>query len=341
MIKKLILLLALLTISVAATAAEDGWMLLTDDGTLYTVERAWPRDFPGVAAQSNSFLILNERRGDQIVRYIVPGTLTAGVHTNPTLAYDSDSKTVFLFWQSSQTAMHSELYFTSFSGGNWTPELTFATARNSRSNLRIAVTRKVTVNGQGGQYLQPEINVHAVWWEFDTANGRQSARYALLTIENGRVIAPEKTYALAAFGEGPRQNVEPEFSDDILKHPALFTTTADTVDIVYGNLETNALHRVTIRPTKPALDARIRIPVGVKDGPLSGSPRFRTNSSDDRLAAMSGEGDRVVFYVSEADSVQYVMYKNGGWSQQQSIALDAQVSSDAAVTAIRKMLNDQ
>src|SRR5688572_26203319 len=106
MIKKLVLLLALLIVPVAATAAEDGWMLLTAEGTLYTVERAWPRDYPGVAAQSNSFLLLNERRGDQIVRYIVPGTLAAGVHTNPTLAYDSESKTVFLFWQYSHSALH-------------------------------------------------------------------------------------------------------------------------------------------------------------------------------------------------------------------------------------------
>lgn len=341
MIKKLILLLALLIVPAVALAGEDGWMLLTDDGTLYTVERAWPKDYPGVAVQSNSFLLLNERRGDQIFRYIVPGTLAAGVHTNPTLAYDSESKTLFLFWQHSHAAMHSELYFTSFSNGAWTQELTFASARNMRSNLRIAVTRRVTVNGQGGQYLLPEINVHAVWWEFDTSSVRQMARYALLGVENGRVIAPEKTYALSEFGEGPKQLVERGFSDDILKHPALVTATADTVDVVFGNLDTNAFHRVTLRPTKPSPDARIRIPVGVKDGPLTGSPRFRANSSDDRLAAMSGDGDRIVFYLAERDSVQYVMYKNGTWTPQQSIALDSQVSSDIAVAAIRKMLNDQ
>lgn len=341
MIKKLILLLALLIVPVAATAAEDGWMLLTNDGTLYTVERAWPRDFPGVAAQSNSFLLLNERRGDQIVRYIVPGTLAAGVHTNPTLAYDSESKTLFLFWQYSHSAMHSELYLTSFSNGNWTPELTFASARNMRSNLRIAVTRKVTVDGPAGQYLQPEINVHAVWWEFDTSNGKQMARYALLGIENGRIIPPNETYALSSFGAGPRQAVDAGFNPEVLMHPALFTSAPDTVDVVFGNLETNAFHRVTLRPMKPGLDARIRIPVGVKEGPLAGSPRLRVNAADDRIAAMNGEGDRVVFYLSEKDSVQYVMYKNGTWAAQQSIALDSQVTSDVAVAAIRKMLNDQ
>jgi hypothetical protein len=341
MSKKLILLLALLIVPVAASAAEDGSMLLTDDGVLYTVERAWPRDFPGVAVQSNSFLLLNERRGDRNVRYIVPGTVTAGVHTNPTLAYDSESKTLFLFWQHSHSAMHSELYFTSFSNGLWSPELTFASARNSRSNLRIAVTRTVTVNGPGGQYLLPEVNVHAVWWEFDTANRQQTARYALLGIENGRVIPPSETYALPQFGTGPKQNVEPNFDDDILKHPALFTTASDTVDVVFGNLDTKAFHRVTLRPTKPGLDARIRIPVGVKDAPLSGSPRFRANSAEDRIAAMNGDGDRIVFYLTDQQAVDYVMYKNGSWAAQQSIALDAQVSSDAAVAAIRKMLNDQ
>lgn len=341
MIKKLILLLALLIVPVAATAADDGWMLLTNDGTLYTVERAWPRDFPGVAAQSNSFLLLSERRGDQIIRYIVPGTLAAGVHTNPTLAYDADSKTVFLFWQYSHSVMHSELYFTSFSNGAWSQELTFASSRNMRSNLRIAVTRKVTVDGPTGQYLLPEINVHAVWWEFDTSTGKQAARYALLGVESGRVIEPAQTYALSSFGDGPKQAAEPGFNSDILKHPALFVGAPDTVDVLFGNVESNSLHRVTLRPTKPGNDARIRIPVGVKDSPLNGAPRFRATSANDRISALSGDSGGIVFYTADQNSVDYVMYKNGTWAAPQSIALDSQVSSETAVSAIRKMLNEQ
>jgi len=341
MTRKLILLLALLIVPIAASASDDGWMLLTNDGTLYTVERAWPADYPGVAARSNSFLILNERRGDQIVRYIVPGTLAAGVHTNPTLAYDADSKTVFLFWQYSQTVLHSELYFTSFSNGSWSPELTFGSGRNSRSNLRIAVTRKVTVNGPTGQYLMPEVDIHAVWWEFDTATGKQTARYAIIAIENGQMIAPSETYALSEFGDGPKQQVEPGFNTDILKHPALFVTAPDTVDVLFGNTETNAFHRVTLRPMKPGLDARIRIPVGVKDSPLTGSPRFKATSAEDRIAALNGDADHVVFYLTDRDAVHYVMYKNGTWASPQAIALDSQVSSDAAVAAIRRMLNEQ
>lgn len=339
MMKKLAVLLALLLLPVLAMANDGREILLTPDGTLYTVEQAWARDYPGVAAQSNSFLLLNERRGEQIVRYIVPGTLADGVHTNPTLAYDAESKTVFLFWQHSHTAMHSELYFSALSGGVWTPELTFGSARNPRSNLRIAVTRKVTV----GKSVLPEINVHAVWWEFDASTGKQGARYALVGIENGQMIPPAQTYALSSFGENPaKQSTEPGFNADILKHPALFVTPAqDSVDIVFGNMETNAFHRVTLRPTKPALDARIRIPVGIKDQPLAGSPRFRTTSANDRIAAFNGDADRIVFYLRDEAAVHYVMYKNGAWSSPKAIALDSQVTSDAAVSAIRRMLNDE
>jgi hypothetical protein len=343
MMKKLAVFLALLVLPVIAMADEDREILLTPDGTLYTVERAWSRDYPFVAAQSNSFLLLNERRGEQNIRYIVPGTLADGIHTNPTLAYDAESKTVFVFWQYSHSLMHSELYFSAFSGGNWTPELTFGSARNARSNLRIAVTRKVIVDGPDGESVLPEINVHAVWWEFDSATGKQAARYALVGVEKGQLIPPAETYTLASFGEATnKQTPEPGFNADILKHPALFVTpTQDTVDIVFGNTETNAFHRVTLRPTKPGLDARIRIPVGIKDQPLTGSPRFRTTSSDDRIAAFSGDADRVVFYLRESNAVHYVMYKNGAWAAPQAIALDAQVTSDAAVSAIRRMLNDQ
>ena len=343
MMKKLAVFLALLILPVIATANEDREILLTPDGTLYTVERAWSRDYPFVAAQSNSFLLLNERRGDQYVRYIVPGTLADGIHTNPTLAYDAESKTVFLFWQYSHSLMHSELYFSAFSDGNWTPELTFGSARNARSNLRIAVTRKVTVDGPTGQYVLPEINVHAVWWEYNTATGKQSAQYALVGIEKGQVIPPTETYALSSFGElSPKAEAEPGFNADILKHPALFVTPGqDAVEIIFGNTETNAFRRVTVRPLKPGLDARIRIPVGVKDQPLTGSPRFRNTSSDDRIAAMTGESDRVVFYLRDNAAVHYVMYKNGTWAAPQAISLDSQVTSDAAVSAIRRMLNEQ
>jgi hypothetical protein len=343
MIKKLALLLAFaIVLPAVAYAADDIEMLLIDDGTLYTVERAWPRDYPNVYARSNSFLILSERRGDSITRYLVPGTLEAGVHTNPALAYDNDSKTLFLFWQYSQSAMHSELYFSAFSNGNWSPQLTFGTSHNARSNLRIAVTRKVTVQGPNGQYLQPEVNVHAVWWEFDSPTGREMARYALLSIENGQVLPPTETYTLSSFAEQTaKQQTDAAFNPDILKHPALFATTPDTVDVVFGDTDTNAFHRVTLRPLKPELNARIRIPVGVKDTPLTGAPRFRETSTADRISALTGDGNSVVFYLRNEKAVDYVMYKNGSWAAPKSIALDEQVSSEGAVLAIRRMLNEQ
>lgn len=344
MIRKVAVLLLLIALPAVASAAQpERDMLLTPGGTLYTVERVWADDIRGVAVTSNSYLTLSQRQGDEIYRYIVPGTLVNGVHTNPTLAYDNDTDTLFLFWQHSSTALHSELYFTSFSKGNWTPELTFATARNQRSNLRIAVTRKVTIDGPHGQSQQPEVNVHAVWWEFDSPTGKQSARYALLTIENGQVIPPGETYHLSSFASsGVKQESEPGVNADVFKHPALFATPQqDSVDVIFGSVETSSFTRVRIRPSKPSLDARIRIPVGVKDQPLAGSPRFRATAQGERIAAINADPDRVVFYTRNHDAVHYVMYKNGSWTDMRAIALDSQVTSDAAVEAIRRMISQE
>ena len=110
---------------------------------------------------------------------------------------------------------------------------------------------------------------------------------------------------------------------------------------MFGETATNTIHRVTLRPLKPELNARIRIPVGVKDTPLPGTPRFRATSASDRISALTGDANSIVFYLGDEKAVHYVMYKHGAWTAPKAIALDEQVSSDGAVSAIRRMLNDQ
>jgi hypothetical protein len=345
MMRKLLLALVLVIMPLTASAEQDREMLLTPDGTLFTIQQMWASDYAFTTA-SNSFLVLSQRRGDDVVDYIVPATLTAGVHRDPALAYDTDSKTLFVFWQHTYTIFSSELSFIAFrNDGTWSDATTFGNPTADNQNLRIAVTRTVEVTDGDKKTLQPEVNVHAVWWEFNSSNRKQSARYALLTIENGAVAVHTEPRDLTSFLASPVSRAtakEANEDEALLRNPALFTTpTQDAIDVVFGDVESNSLSRVRVRPTKPSLEARIRIPVGVREQNV-GQPRFRSNTdSAERISAINGDPDRVAFYQKDGEAIRYVMYKNEKWTSTQSIALDSQISSEAAVDAIRRLLNEQ
>lgn len=345
MIRKLLLALVLVIMPLAASAApQDREMLLTPDGTLYTIRPVWASDY-AYATESTSFLVLSQRRGDQFVDYIVPATLTAGVHRDAALAYDAESKTLFIFWQHIYTILSSELAFIAFrEDGTWSEATTFGNRAANNENLRIAVTRSVEVTDGDKTTLQPEINVHAVWWEFNSSNRKQSARYSMLTIENGTVASHTEPRDLTSFLAPVSKATAKDGNEetDLLRNPALFTTpTQDAIDVVFGDTDSKSLSRVRVRPTKPSIDARIRIPVGVREQNV-GAPRFRTGAnSTERIAAINGDPDRVAFYQRDGEAIRYVMYKNEKWSSTQSIKLDEQISSEAAVEAIRRLLNEQ
>ncbi|HET7437324.1 MAG TPA: hypothetical protein VFN10_21645 [Thermoanaerobaculia bacterium] len=341
---KFFLIVALLLLPFAAFARQEGEVLLTPDGTLYTIDTEWAADHPEVVTASNNYLVLTARRGDNVERRLVPASLSAGIHTNPSLAYDNDSRTLFIFWQHAETLMESELVFESFGAdGEWGSVTAFGNGKNPRYNLRIALTRKAELEGDDGAIsTASELNLHAVWWEWDYNSTSASARYAMLTVENG-AVSNISLHSLEEFvaPHSTTYPVDPEMNAEILKFPAVSTTAMqDSVDVVFGNLAENGFHTVRIRPRfKLQGDARIHIPIGVRENAFP-APEFRTATDNVRIGGFTGTEGNVAFYFDGKSSLNYLMFKHGQWTDTRSIAIDEAVTRDTALDAVRRLVND-
>ncbi len=333
MIKRIVVVLALcLAATVAVADPRDRDVLLTSDGTLYTVEIA--NNEEATNSESSWYLILTTQNGANRKSAPVPGSLAGGAHSNPALGYDAESDTLFLFWQQAENGgLSSRLLFASYQKDKWSDATTLDSVDwDLRRNLRIAVTRFIEAGDAAGKrILVPQLTVHAVWWQ-ETGMG-EWARYAMLTIDRGRVVdiqlrsLPE--YAGLAINRAPLRTMSPH---EVLRHPAIAATpTRDAVDIVFGHTQTDSLHRVRLKPTS---DGRLRIPIGIRDEQV-GRP-----SLDPGVNSINAviDGDRIAFYTTAKEALSFVLYKNGGWSNPRNLALGEKVTPDAAVTALRKMV---
>ena len=330
------LLILALTLPVAASPnARDSDMLLTKDGTIYTVESRFNPYGQGGA------LFLTTQRGEDVSTIAVPSAVGDGSHTRPALAYDSESDTLFVFWQKAPSPVASELLFCAYHNGEWTaPTSIDKGAFQLRFNLRIGVTRKIEqIDGEGKHSIVPGLTVHATWWQ-ETGSG-EYARYAMLTIEKG-IVTATVTRDLSEFVTGPADAAKDasDAGSDVLRHPALFETDKETIDVVFGDVPTKKLHRVTL---KPVAEGRVRIPIGVKDTKIN-APRNRLvagGESSTRISAVGDSGGDIVFYTASETNVKYMTYENGTWSSVRSISLNDKVNADAAVNALRRLVAGQ
>ena len=334
--KKFLLVAALLLLPLFA-GAQDADNLLVPDGTLYTIRQA---DQPIRGNAAATYLVLTTRRGDEIRTEPVPATLSSGVHSNPAMAYDAEAGMLYVFWLRHTGLLESELLFASIdSEGVWSEATAFGQPFDYREHLRIAVTRKVVTNGDK---LQPGITVHATWWETDTHTGNESAKYAVLGIENGRVA--EVSYLdLSEFVSEVANDARPDLNADelaILRYPVMQASQKqESVLLTFGSMTTRQLHRVRVYPVRPPVsNGRIRIPVGRSEG-AADAPRF-DKAANSTVESISGDNDRLAFYVREGGKLHYVLLRDGVWSRSRSIVLDEQITASTAVDAIRRLVNE-
>ncbi|HEX6177335.1 MAG TPA: hypothetical protein VF057_03180, partial [Thermoanaerobaculia bacterium] len=263
--KRILIFAALFVASLSASAAEviERDVLLTPDGVLYSV--ATVRDETVPAGRSPFYLTLTVQEGEQRTTAPVPESLLGAAQSSPALAYDADSKSLFLFWQETlNRGLSSRLLFASLNDGVWSEAIELDSVDlKFRRNLRIAVTRTIEGRSESNESVQlPQVVVHAVWWE-ESGNG-EFARYAMLGIDNGVVTSKEFRYLLEFNGASVDKStgVVTSTTNEVLRHPAVSTTTTrDAVDIIFGDAAANTMHRLRIRPI---LDGRVRIPIGVR-----------------------------------------------------------------------------
>jgi hypothetical protein len=339
------LLFAILLV-VASTAVfgqvADRDVLLTSDGTLYTV------DAEDVAATSwnspaSRYLTLTIQQGDTTTRTTVPESLTSGINWRPALAFDGDSRTLFVFWLHMPTdALASELYLASYNKGQWQRAVAIDSRPNDlllRYNLKIAITRHVSKLQDDGTYADaPALLVHAAWWE-ESTNG-EGAHYALVSIEKGSIASVE-THALNDLvNPAAVTEVGDKFNREILRHPAFLDgPTSNSIDVVFGDTVTNSFNRVTL---KPVLEGRLHIPIG-HGGHQFPAPRAFSADWSGHVTTIAGHGDsdKLVFANTTSDSVNYIMFADGKWSTLKKLATSEKLSSDAAIAAVTKMVNSE
>lgn len=334
--KKLLVVAALVLFPLFASA--QGETLLTPDGTLYTIQEQTVFAAES-AANTESALLLSVRHGGDISRKLVPGTSTGGRNSDAAMAFDSESGVLYIFWLRYTGMLESKLLFTSIDrDGYWGEVTEFGQPFDYRENLRIAVTRKVLGHADR---LESGITVHATWWETDTHDGSESAQYAAIAIENGKVevnflpltpfLEDSKTLGTAT----PREDL------GALRHPVLFASPRqESVLLTFGDPATKRLNRVRIYPVRPPKsDGRIRIPVGRGEGGV-GAPRFSVTANSSVNALQGNDNDNLAFYVRENSTLRYVVLRNGEWTDTRTIALDEQVTAPAAVDAIRRLVNE-
>lgn len=333
--KRLLAVVSLLILPVLATA-QTREALLTPDGTLFRIESQV--DQTATSGVPDSHLVLRSQRGEEVSVEQVPATVHNASNTEPAIAYDAESRTLFVFWLRHEGLMSSELLFTCrYPDGTWADAKAFGERFDYRENLRIAFTRKVA--GEDGA-LTNGLSAHLVWWEFDTQDGTESARYAMVTIEGGKIASIDQL-DLKQFTAGDSEaEPAPDVESNILKQPLVFASPKqDSVVIVFGDLEKRRMHEVRVTPTLPpvASEGRLRVPVGRQEGSGAG-PQF-VAAADGRIEGIYGDTDRMALYTRSGNKLHYVVMQDGSWTESRSIALDEDVTSAAAVDALRRLLN--
>jgi hypothetical protein len=345
--KRLLLSFAISLVSVAALAqVADRDVLVTPEGTVYSATTQFNASAGTGGIGSTIDLALQNGSGTQ--HQTVPDSLVAGSNFGGALAYDSDSKTLFVLWIHMANRMSSELLLASYRDGKWQPAVVIDhQAYTDRSNLRLGITRRVSQMQKDGSYADvPALLLHAVWWD----ESNSGARYALLPIENGALsAAAADTYSLEEFITSAAENYNPvgaKFNAEILRHPAIVSSPMQsTVEVVFGDTKNNSLHSVTLHPIA---DSRIHIPVGIGGGNGGGRVKPLSIAAPPNFTAdwkgpinVLERGDRIVLANTGDTSVNYITYSDGAWTAVKSIAIDAKFPAEAALSALDKMLSTQ
>ncbi len=333
--KRLLLVVALLVAPALFGQRTDRSVLLAPNGTLYTIESQ--RNDSSSDIQSTRYLSLTIQNGQNIIHTNVPASVTGGNNWQPELAYDAESSTLLVFWLRSQNSIlaTNELVFCTFQNGRWNAAASVDDVPyHFRYNLVVGVTRTVESTDDNGVTRQiPGLTVHAAWWDDSVTD--QLARYAMLTVENGLVTDVYRRDLTDFTNTGyPRQfDLDPD-SQEILRHPVVFESVDhDTVDVVFGDMRTNTIHRLTL---KPVVQTRVRIPIGIRDTSYP-APKHRS-LGDTSVSAISTPPDRLVYYFTNGKAVSYLMFQNGAWSDEKTITITDQVSAETAVAALRRLV---
>ena len=327
--KRLLLVAAAMLLAVSAFAADaaDRDVLITSDGTVYSI--ASERSEDGLS----SSLVLTVQAGDKTTHTVIPES-NSGVNDSPTLAYDGESKALFVVWSRVSNAKSSELLVTNYKLANdrWEPATVIDSGRVVRSNVTIRFTRQVPMIQRDGTYADASaLMLHAAWWQ-KAPSGAESPFYAVMALNHG--LNPDPDVRDLTDLVSDRDSDEPA-SSEFLHHVALLAgSTPNSVDAVFADPRTSSFYRLTLTPI---INTRVHITVGVK-GPKLGGPKTLSFDWSGRTGTISSDdGNTLIFTNTTADKVRWLTLRNGEWLPLQELVLSNKVTVEAAMAALAKM----
>jgi hypothetical protein len=338
-----------LVLAVATTGAfgeiADRDILLTSEGVLYTVESRSPE---GLDLETNSgrILLLTILRGSEAETTAVPASLYGGMHANPGLAWDHESKSLFVVWQKTpMPQMTSDLLFSSYQNGRWSePTLINQAGFEIRKNLRLATTRYYFERrADGTMTRKPGLVLHVVWW---TETGRgENAGYAMIRMENGAVKSIRNVTLPQLLGEEAALahpvELPFDFNRELLRHPTITDNAAhDAVDITFADWNSDMFQNVTIRPITD--DGVLDPPIGVWGGGFRPPGSFHRNIEPGSAISVLTNADRskLLFHYRNGAAVEFLSVdtNTSTWSELRSVTTSEKLSLEAAVEALRRMI---
>ena len=338
-------LLALLATGGFASQSPNA-LLVAPDGTVFLIETV-SGEAIGDDTGRRSALNLTITNGDESESKLIPASAGEGENSQPSLAYDPSTDTLFILWVRAPQITTSELLLTSYRDDQFgeTTSLDLGVFRY-RENLQVAITKyaenTTEVDGEEQTSKDPILAVHAVWW--DTNGWTERARYALLQITSGKANVITVRDLVDILGEG--RNLEPipapeSFDKRILNFPTIEANPAlDRTDVLFGDPDTNRMYRLDLVPV--AAHGVLKPPIGVRRGEIP-APVVDAIEANSTTTAVPHPSDpsSLMIYTIGAGKIQYLVYEGGEWSPAKSIALDGKVTAEAAVEALKRRLAER
>lgn len=235
--------------------AQDREVALGANGELFRVRAGSYADlFPdaNLATASNRVLGLDithpQADGSTITqRLLVPGTGGNDVESTPSLFFEQSSKSIFLVWESRINALHSVLYLTSLSDGEFGALVQISGNRYSfKSSPQIAVSRDgfdlMDANGNPQHHIRTI--VETVWWE--TTGAEDRAVYAPVVLIDGDYLGWNPVFLLDDLANVDTPRVLDVPTGPLLHTPSIHLGEGGAAVATFVNSETGRLNTLVV-----------------------------------------------------------------------------------------------
>lgn len=321
--------LAVLTLLASSLFAGEGDNVLTSDSTLWTV--SIPAD--------TTRLDLIRRNGEVRTAIVVPSTDDDALETDPRLAWDRRSGTLFVMWDRASEGMNETRLVALNADGTWSAPMVIASGGAKRAGLQLVMT-SLHEEGTEGREASDTTFLHAAWWKH--AGNDVELEYALLAFDGGTHLstdvstlnAPEEKSVVAAEAE--------QEDTGLALHPPLAMMRAKdgvAVDVIYGERDTTAVNRVNLQPRRIEANARIWRPGRSVVAPRTPRSRMASENARPVQAFTSSNGGRIVLYTPDA-KFRYSIFDNGEWTPVRMIKLDENLTSEHLLEQLRRTVEE-